>query len=135
MFDKQTRVLVADDSLVVRRSIKNMFKEIEFSNVDEAKDGQQAYDKILAATEANEAYGLIISDINMPNMDGLALVRELRGNDTYSKIPFVFVTARGQEKDIQEGLSLGADHYITKPFTKDDLLKSLGEVWEKAQNR
>ena len=71
MFDKQTRVLVADDSLVVRRSIKNMFKEIEFTNVDEAKDGQQAYDKILAATEANEDYGLIISDINMPNMDGL----------------------------------------------------------------
>ena len=135
MFDKQTRVLVADDSLVVRRSIKNMFKEIEFTNVDEAKDGQQAYDKILAATEANEDYGLIISDINMPNMDGLALVRELRGNDTYSKIPFVFVTARGQEKDIQEGLSLGADHYITKPFTKDDLLKSLGEVFEKVQSR
>ena len=134
MFPKESRVLIADDSLVVRRSIRNMFNDLNFSLVEEAKDGQLALEQIISKAGTGEAFSLIISDINMPNMDGLHLIKELRSNPGLVNLPFIFVTARGQEKDIEEGLALGANSYITKPFTKEDLLNSLLEVWEKIKS-
>jgi len=112
------RALIVDDSSVMRKIVERCLRQagMDLGQVIEASNGAEA----LALVSAN-AFDLILSDINMPVMDGLEFVRRLKEMDTAKNIPIVMITTEGGEKSVLEALSLGARGYIRKPFTPDQV--------------
>ena len=114
MADKELKFLVVDDFSTMRRIVRNLLKELGFNNVEEAEDGVDALNKLQAG-----GFGFVISDWNMPNMDGLTVLRTLRSRG--SQIPVLLLTARDSVGDRVGGLDAGADDYLTKPFEFEEL--------------
>jgi len=108
------KILVVDDSTTMRRIIANSLKAAGFDDIVEAGDGAEAL-KTMAGVE------LVLTDWNMPNMDGLSLVKELRGDPAHAGLPIIMVTSEGAREEVMEALSAGVNDYIVKPFTKDVL--------------
>ncbi len=104
------KILIADDSQTMRIYIKLFIKKLSGVGVAEASDGVDAIEKI-----RSEQFDLIITDINMPRMDGLQLIRSIRGMGL--DVPIIILTTRGEENDVEKGLSLGANDYVVKPIT------------------
>jgi len=118
-------VLIVDDSSTMRAVIKKTIKISGFNVGEycEANDGEEAL-KVL-----NQQWvDLVLSDINMPNMDGIQLIREMKKDKILQSIPVVMVTTEGSEKRMQECLSLGAVGYIKKPFLPEDIKRTLNEI-------
>jgi len=105
-----TRVLIAEDDEIMRAMIKAMLEADGYA-VLEAGDGLQAWE-ILDRQGAD----LLVSDVNMPGMDGFALVRKARGDRRFRKIPIIMLTIRGEAESQVKGYNVGADEYIPKPF-------------------
>lgn len=122
------KVLIVDDSLVMRKLIVKSLKEVGFE-VDpiEASDGKDALRKLDPKT-----VNLIISDWNMPQMDGLSFVKKVRENKDTKRIPIIMLTTEGSMAKFEEALNSGVDDYITKPFTPDKLKKKLEKVMGKS---
>ncbi|MAW78885.1 MAG: hypothetical protein CMI63_01505 [Parvularcula sp.] len=110
------KVMVVDDMTVSRGLLESGLDQIGVRHVDYQKDGKEAL-KALAAKPAH----LIISDYNMPNMDGLGLLKALRENEKTQKIGFILVTGSEDAKVIDKGKALGMNNYLKKPFTADSL--------------
>ncbi len=128
MFDPKTRILVVDDMMTMRKLVSKVCKELGFSDITEAGDGTAAWESI---SNAPAPFGLIISDWNMPNCTGLDLLKRLRGDQRFSKTPFVLVTAEAEQHQVVEALKAGVDQYIVKPFSPDDLKSKLEAVHKK----
>jgi two-component system chemotaxis response regulator CheY len=114
----QIRVLIVDDSSVMRKIVERSLRQagLDMSSVTEAGNGAEALGKLDAT-----AVDLILSDINMPVMDGLEFVRRLQTVDKLRGIPVVMITTEGSESNVIQALSLGAKGYIRKPFTPDQV--------------
>jgi two-component system chemotaxis response regulator CheY len=110
------RFLVVDDFSTMRRIIRNLLKESGFLEVDEAEDGVVALSKL-----KNSNFDFIISDINMPNMNGFQLLGAVKGDEKLKHLPFLMVTAEARKEDIVLAAQQGAAGYIVKPFTKATL--------------
>lgn len=112
------RALIVDDSSVMRKIVERCLRQagLDLSQVSEASNGVEA----LALLNEHE-FDLILSDINMPVMDGLELVRNIQSMEKAKGIPVVMITTEGGEKHVVEALSLGAKGYIRKPFTADQV--------------
>ncbi len=110
------KVLFVDDSPTMRRIIKNSLQKIGFNELIEAENGVDALDKM-----EGEDIGLILSDWNMPEMNGKQFVEELKGNDNYKDIPIIMITTRGMKEDVITAVKLGVAGYVVKPFTPDVL--------------
>lgn len=119
----ELKILVVDDFSTMRRIVKNALKQIGFSNFIEADSGLAALEQI-----KNNKVDLIISDWNMPGMDGLAFLKEIRGNEATKGIPFVMVTAEAQKINVLEAVRAGVSNYIIKPFSGDDVKRKLEET-------
>ena len=109
-------VLVVDDSSAVRQSVSFVLTQAGYS-VAEAEDGVQAMDKL-----GDPKPDLIVTDVNMPNMDGIELVRKVRDQDETKYVPVVVLTTESQDSRMEEGKSAGATGWIVKPFDSDKLL-------------
>ncbi len=109
-------ILIIDDSESIRELVGASLEEADFS-VHKAINGQDGLDQLLG-----KDIHLIITDLNMPVMDGLTFVKELRGNTLYSDIPIVMITTEGAKSEVVEALKMGVNNYIVKPFDKDTLL-------------
>lgn len=120
-----TKVLLVDDSAVMRKIIQRNIKEtgLIVDEFVEAGDGNQALDKV----NANEDLDLILLDWNMPNMSGIEFVKTLRSLNLSKRIPVVMVTTEGSDAKVSEAKESGADGYLTKPFTADQLRDTLGD--------
>ena len=122
-------LITVDDSLTMRRIIKNTLSKIGFKNVLEAADGIEALDVL-----AKENIDLIITDWNMPEMDGLEFIKNLKSNEDFKDIPILMVTTEAAKEDILDALRQGVNNYIVKPFTSDTLkakvIKLLGLNYE-----
>lgn len=114
----EVRFLVVEDSPTMRQLITFSLKRIPNSKIIEASDGVDALKKL-----KDEKFDLILSDINMPLMDGLKLVSMIRSNPAYQSIPIIIVTTEGSESDREKGLALGANAYLSKPIQTNELLK------------
>jgi class 3 adenylate cyclase len=114
-----TKILIIEDDAGIRRSLALSLKTEGYA-VTEAPNGRVGLE--LAAAEAP---ALIICDINMPEMDGYEVVTALRRDSALASIPFVFLTARGERAEIRRGMNLGADDYLTKPFTREELVEAV----------
>ncbi len=120
-----TKVLLVDDSAVMRKIIQRNIKEtgLIVDEFIEAGDGNQALDKVNADGDLD----LILLDWNMPNMSGIEFVKTLRSLNLSKRIPVVMVTTEGSEAKVSEAKESGADGYLTKPFTADQLRDTLGD--------
>ena len=120
------KFLIVDDFSTMRRIVRNLLKEIGYNNADEAEDGQIALNKL-----RNGAFNFVVSDINMPNMNGFELLREIRADEALKKMPVLLVTAEAKKEDIVLAAQLGANGYIVKPFTKATLEDKLVKIVQK----
>jgi len=122
---KSIKILVVDDFPTMRRIIRNLLKDLGFENVDEAEDGVMAFDKLQASS-----FDLVVSDWNMPNMDGLELLKKIRADDTLSSMPVLMVTAEAKKENIIAAAQAGASGYVVKPFTAATLEEKLNKIFE-----
>ena len=113
-------VLIVDDSKTVRNLVAFIMKK-EGLKVTVAEDGLDGLEKLYAAGQVD----LIISDINMPRMDGFTFIKTIREQDAYRDIPIVVLSTEGQEKDIQAGLKMGANMYMVKPAQPEKMLRNV----------
>ncbi|MFV0422141.1 response regulator [Oleidesulfovibrio sp.] len=114
-------ILIVDDSKTVRNLVAFIMKKEGF-RVTMAEDGFDGLEKLYSAEEPVD---LIISDVNMPRMDGFTFIRTVREQETYRDLPIVVLSTEGQEKDIQMGMSLGANLYMVKPAQPDKMVKNI----------
>ncbi|OXR49711.1 MULTISPECIES: chemotaxis response regulator CheY [unclassified Pusillimonas] len=126
MVQKNIKILVVDDFPTMRRIIKNLLKDLGFDNVDEAEDGQMGLDKI-----RNGNFDLIVSDWNMPNMDGLTMLQHIRADAALASLPVLMVTAEAKKENIVAAAKAGASGYVVKPFTAAVLEEKLNKIFEK----
>lgn len=126
MADTNLRFLVVDDFSTMRRIVRNLLKDLGFNNVEEAEDGLDALNKLRASS-----FDFVISDWNMPNMDGLQLLTEIRNDATFSKMPVLMVTAEAKKENIIAAAQAGASGYVVKPFTAATLEEKLNKIFEK----
>lgn len=126
MADKNLRFLVVDDFATMRRIVRNLLKDLGFSRVEEAEDGLDALNKLRA-----DAFDFVISDWNMPNMDGLQLLTEIRADANLNKMPVLMVTAEAKKENIIAAAQAGASGYVVKPFTAATLEEKLNKIFEK----
>jgi two-component system chemotaxis response regulator CheY len=132
MFDLKTRLLVVDDMMTMRKIVAKACKDIGFTDITEAADGQKAWE---AMQSAEPPIGLVISDWNMPNCSGIDLLRRVRADSRYKNVAFVLLTAESEGHQVAEAVKSGVDNYIVKPFTPDLLSKKLEETHKKTANR
>lgn len=128
MFDPSTRVLVVDDMMTMRKLVSKVCKELGFSDITEAADGAKGWEAIC---NANPGIGLVISDWNMPNTSGLDLLKRVRSDSRFSKLPFIMVTAEAEQHQIVEAVKAGVSNYLVKPFTPESLKEKLEAVHKK----
>ena len=126
MVDKNIKILVVDDFPTMRRIIRNLLKELGFVNVDEAEDGAVGLEKLKAGN-----YGFVLSDWNMPNMDGLAMLQAIRADPSLAKLPVLMVTAEAKKENIIAAAQGGANGYVVKPFTAITLEEKITKIFEK----
>jgi two-component system chemotaxis response regulator CheY len=110
------KFLVVDDSLTMRRIVLNTLKTIGFDNILEAADGKDAMAKLLS-----EGADFLITDWNMPEMNGLELTRWVRATPQFSGMPILMVTTRGNKEDVIDAMKVRVNNYIVKPFTAQGL--------------
>lgn len=130
MFDAATRVLIVDDMMTMRKIVAKACKDIGFTDITEAADGQKAWE-IMQTSQ----FGLVISDWNMPNCTGIDLLKRVRADGRNKGIPFILLTAESESHQVAEAVKAGVDNYIVKPFTPDLLQKKLEETYKKTSGR
>jgi len=124
--DLSMKVLVVDDMSTMRRIVKNVLKQIGYSDFAEAENGKDALDKLQA-----QKFDLVVSDWNMPEMSGLDLLRAIRADPELKHLPVLMVTAEAQKENIIEAVQAGVSNYVVKPFTADALQEKLNKIFSK----
>ncbi len=120
------KFLVVDDFSTMRRIVRGLLKEIGYSNVEEAEDGVVALNML-----QNGRFDFVVSDINMPNMNGFDLLKAIKADDKLKAIPVLMVTAEARKEDIVLAAQTGAAGYIVKPFTKATLEEKVQKIMQK----
>lgn len=118
------KILVVDDFSTMRRIVKNLLRELGFTNLDEADDGQTAWPKLKAG-----GYDFLVTDWNMPGMTGIDLLRTVRANPQTANMPVLLVTAESKREQIIEAAQAGVNGYIIKPFTAATLKEKIDKIF------
>ena len=126
MPDMKMKFLVVDDFSTMRRIVRNLLKELGFANVDEAEDGAVALQKLKSSP-----YDFVVTDWNMPNMDGLTLLQSIRRTPELKHLPVLMITAEAKKENIIAAAQAGASGYVVKPFTAATLAEKLEKIFEK----
>lgn len=129
MFPQATRILLVDDMMAVRYLITKLLGELGYSNIMEAGDGEEAFKVLDECHTGGRPVGLIICDLNMPKMDGLALLAKLRGDERFKRVPFMMLTAESDKDVILQAAIYDVSDYLIKPTTAHILSKRLAHVW------
>lgn len=118
------KFLVVDDSATMRRIIKNTLARLDFSNIIEAENGQEGWNVLVA----NPDVKMILTDWNMPVLDGLGFVKKIKTDSRFNEIPIVMITTEGGKAEVITALKAGVNNYIVKPFTPEVLRNKLSSV-------
>lgn len=124
--DKNMKVLVVDDFSTMRRIIKNLLRDLGFTNVSEADDGATALPMLQGGD-----FEFVVTDWNMPGMQGIDLLRAIRADDKLKHIPVLMVTAEAKKEQIIAAAQAGVNGYIVKPFTAATLKEKLDKIFER----
>lgn len=120
------KILVVDDFSTMRRIIKNLLKDLGFTNVQEADDGSTA----LPMLQQGE-FDFVVTDWNMPGMQGIDLLRAIRADDSLKHLPVLMVTAEAKKEQIVAAAQAGVNGYVVKPFTAATLKEKLDKIFER----
>jgi two-component system chemotaxis response regulator CheY len=120
------KFLIVDDFSTMRRIVRGLLKEMGCNNADEAEDGVVALNML-----KNARYDFVVSDINMPNMNGFELLKAIKAEDALKHLPVLMVTAEARKEDIVLAAQSGAAGYIVKPFTKATLEEKVLKIMQK----
>jgi two-component system chemotaxis response regulator CheY len=120
------KYLVVDDFSTMRRIVRNLMKELGYTNVEEAEDGAIALQKLRAGS-----FDFVVTDWNMPNMDGLTLLQTVRSDPNLKHLPVLMITAEAKKENIIAAAQAGASGYIVKPFTAGTLGEKMAKIFEK----
>jgi two-component system chemotaxis response regulator CheY len=131
MFPQNTKILIVDDMPSLRDLLKAYLRRLGFKNISEADDGRNAYQSMITAKATNNPFELVISDWNMPNMDGLELLKVTRSTTEWKQLPFVLLTTESEKAKVLEAVLAQVSNYIVKPVEEDVLREKLTKVWEK----
>jgi len=129
MLNQKSKILVVDDFSTMRRIVKNLLKQLGYENIDEAEDGQQAFLKL-----QSDNFQFVVSDWNMPNMDGITLLLSVRSDPKLKELPFLMVTAEAEKEKVVTAIKAGVNNYIIKPFTAEVLKEKMDKIFEKLAN-
>ena len=124
--DKNIKILVVDDFSTMRRIIKNLLRDLGFNNTSEADDGLTALPMLQSGN-----FDLLITDWNMPGMQGIDLLKAVRADPKLAKMPVMMVTAEQKKEQIIEAAKAGVNGYIVKPFTAATLKEKLDKIFER----
>lgn len=123
------RILIVEDSPTMRSLLTSSLEELEgVVKITEACSGFEALRQLPRGT-----YDLVVTDINMPDINGLELISFVKNNDGYRDIPLIIVSTEGSDRDREKGLALGADAYIVKPFEPEDLRETARDLLRRAR--
>lgn len=123
MSQKDLLILVVDDSPTMRRIIRNTLERIGFKNSIEAENGKAALEQL-----EEHAVEMVITDWNMPVMNGLEFVTELRSSSEYKDLPILMITTRGMKDDVLQAVHAGVNNYVVKPFTPETLEAKISKL-------
>ncbi|MFM0519139.1 MULTISPECIES: chemotaxis response regulator CheY [Caballeronia] len=124
--DRNMKILVVDDFSTMRRIVRNLLKESGYVNIDEAEDGAAALARLRTGR-----YDFVISDWNMPVLDGLSMLQEIRADASLSRLPVLMVTAEAKRENVIAAAQAGANGYVVKPFTAATLEEKMTSILEK----
>ena len=124
--DKNMKILIVDDFSTMRRIIKNLLRDLGFTNTQEADDGQTALPMLQSG-----GFDFLVTDWNMPGMQGIDLLKEIRKDDNLSHLPVLMVTAEAKREQIIAAAQAGVNGYIVKPFTAVTLKEKLDKIFER----
>ncbi len=124
--DKNMKILIVDDFSTMRRIIKNLLRDLGFNNTHEADDGNTA----LPMLQGSE-FDFVVTDWNMPGMQGIDLLRAIRADDKLKHLPVLMVTAEAKKEQIIAAAQAGVNGYIVKPFTAATLKEKLDKIFER----
>ena len=124
MLDLKMKVLVVDDFSTMRRIVKNILKQIGYSDIEEAEDGNSALARLRQG-----GFGLVVSDWNMPNMTGLDLLKAIRADNALNNMPVLMVTAEAKKENVMDAIKAGVNNYVVKPFTADVLKEKIEKIF------
>jgi two-component system chemotaxis response regulator CheY len=126
MYDHKMKILVVDDFSTMRRIVKNILKQLGYENIEEAEDGEQAFSKLKTG-----GFDFVVSDWNMPNKDGISLLRSIRSDSELKGMPVLMVTAEAEKEKVVEAIRAGVSNYVVKPFTAEVLKEKMDKIFEK----
>lgn len=126
--DKNMRILIVDDYSTMRRIIKNLMRELGFSNLDEADDGNTALPMLKSGK-----FDFLITDWNMPGMTGIDLLAEVRNDSELAEMPVLMVTAQAKKEEIVRAAQAGVNGYVVKPFTAETLKEKINKIFERLE--
>ena len=124
--DKNMKILVVDDFSTMRRIIKNVFKDLGFANIQEADDGNTALPML-----QQDVFDFVVTDWNMPGMQGIDLLRAIRADASLKHIPVLMVTAEAKKEQIIAAAQAGVNGYVIKPFTTATLERKLRKIFDR----
>ena len=131
MFSAETKILIVDDMLMMRKLVQKSCKDLGFSNFVTANDGDQAWDIL----NNDPAIELVISDWNMPKVTGLEFLKKVRADNELKKVAFVLLTAESEATQVSEAIKQGVDNYIVKPFNTPTLKEKLQQTYKKWERK
>ncbi len=125
MTDQNMKILTVDDFSTMRRIIRNMLRQLGYTNIVEAEDGAEALSLL-----QREKVDFVISDWNMPNMSGLDLLKAIRADEHLKPLPVLLVTAEALKENVVEALKAGVNNYVVKPFTAEMLKEKIDAIFK-----
>jgi len=130
MSDPAMKFLVVDDFSTMRRIVRNLLKELGYTNAEEAEDGIVALNMLRA-----NKFDFVVSDWNMPNMTGIELLKNIRADASLKSLPVLMITAKARKENIIEAAQAGANGYIVKPFTAATLDEKLAKIFKNLEKK
>jgi len=128
VLDKKMKILIVDDFSTMRRIIKNLLRDLGFTNTQEADDGSTGLPMLQSGN-----YDFLITDWNMPGMTGLDLLKAVRADSKLAKLPVLLVTAESKREQIIEAAQAGVNGYVVKPFTATTLEEKISKIFERVE--
>lgn len=128
--DKNMKILIVDDFSTMRRIIKNLLRDLGFTNTAEADDGNTALPMLQSGN-----FDFLVTDWNMPGMNGIELLRAVRADDRLKHLPVLMVTAEAKRDQIIEAAQAGVNGYVVKPFTAQALKEKIEKVFERIDSK
>ena len=126
--NKDMKILIVDDFSTMRRIVKNLLRDLGFNNTSEADDGQTALPMLKSG-----GFDFLVTDWNMPGMDGLTLLKEVRADENLSQMPVLMVTAEAKREQIVVAAEAGVNGYVVKPFTAITLKEKINKIFERLE--